>query len=387
MDNEQQARHTVALISPAAYVQGAGVLADLGTRLSTLAEKVLLISDQVVWGIAEKTIRASLEKAGVGLHFEEFRGSCTAAEIDRVAEVARRAEVDAIVGLGGGTAIDTAKAAGHQAGTKWVSAPTVASTDAPTSALAVVYTEDGAFEEYRFFPHNPGLVIVDTQLVANAPARFLQSGIGDALATWVEARACQQSGATTMAGGKAPLSAVALAKLCWDTLWEYGVQACDAARHHLVTPALEKITEANTLLSVLGFESGGLAAAHAIHNGLTALPQTHAVMHGEKVNLGTLTQLVLEGRPTAEIDSFIDFSTRIGLPTTLTEVGLGDADGEALRHVAETATAPEETIHNLPFEVSAADVIDALRAADRYAVGFRERAGLPAPAAPGSTGH
>ena len=358
MDNEQQARHTVALISPAAYVQGAGVLADLGTRLSTLAEKVLLISDQVVWGIAEKTIRASLEKAGVGLHFEEFRGSCTAAEIDRVAEVARRAEVDAIVGLGGGTAIDTAKAAGHQAGTKWVSAPTVASTDAPTSALAVVYTEDGAFEEYRFFPHNPDLVIVDTQLVANAPARFLQSGIGDALA-----------------------------KLCWDTLWEYGVQACDAARHHLVTPALEKITEANTLLSGLGFESGGLAAAHAIHNGLTALPQTHAVMHGEKVNLGTLTQLVLEGRPTAEIDSFIDFSTRIGLPTTLTEVGLGDADGEALRHVAETATAPEETIHNLPFEVSAADVIDALRAADRYAVGFRERAGLPAPAAPGSTGH
>ncbi|MCC5698539.1 iron-containing alcohol dehydrogenase, partial [Klebsiella pneumoniae] len=131
-----------------------------------------------------------------------------------------------------------------------------------------------------------------------------------------------------------------LAKLCWDTLWEYGVQACDAARHHLVTPALEKITEANTLLSGLGFESGGLAAAHAIHNGLTALPQTHAVMHGEKVNLGTLTQLVLEGRPTAEIDSFIDFSTRIGLPTTLTEVGLGDADGEALRHVAETATAP-----------------------------------------------
>ncbi len=53
-------------------------------------------------------------------------------------------------------------------------------------------------------PRNPNMVIVDTQIVAGAPARLLAAGIGDALATWFEARACSRSGATTMAGGSAP---------------------------------------------------------------------------------------------------------------------------------------------------------------------------------------
>jgi glycerol dehydrogenase len=41
-----------------------------------------------------------------------------------------------------------------------------------------IATDDGVFEEYIFFPHNPDLVLVDTQLCANAPFRFLVSGMG-----------------------------------------------------------------------------------------------------------------------------------------------------------------------------------------------------------------
>lgn len=55
-----------------------------------------------------------------------------------------------------------------------------------------------------------------------------------------------------------------------------------------MTPALEHIVEANILLSGLGFESGGLASCHAIHNGFTVLEQTHKYYHGEKVAFGTL---------------------------------------------------------------------------------------------------
>ena len=98
--------------------------------------------------------------------------------------MAGKGKADVVIGVGGGTTLDTAKAVGHQAGIAWVTAPTVASTDAPTSALSVIDTDEGVFEEYVFFPHNPDLVVVDTEVAANAPFRFLVSGMGDALATW-----------------------------------------------------------------------------------------------------------------------------------------------------------------------------------------------------------
>ncbi len=64
-------------------------------------------------------------------------------------------------------------------------APTIASTDAPCSALSVIYTDNGEFDRYLLLPNNPDRVIVDTNIVAGAPARLLAAGIGDALSTLV----------------------------------------------------------------------------------------------------------------------------------------------------------------------------------------------------------
>ncbi|GAB3211027.1 glycerol dehydrogenase [Marinactinospora thermotolerans] len=373
---------TRSLISPARYVQGPGAIAELGSHVARIGANPLLLSDDVVRGLTESAITSSFEEAGLPVRFEEFGGMPTAAEARRVAEIIDKHGVDVVVGLGGGAAIDTAKAAGDNAGIRWVSVPTAASTDAPTSALSVVYTEEGAFESYRFYTRNPDLVLIDTRLVANAPARFLIAGVGDALATWIEARAVQRGNGPTMAGGRATRAGTTLARLSWDILWEHALPAIEAVRANLVTPSVEAVVEANTLLSGLGFESAGLAAAHAIHDGLTAVPHTHGLAHGEKVNIGSITQLILEGAPTAEIREFIEFTTRVGLPTTLTEVGLGDVEDDVLRTVVEAATAPEETIHNMPFEVVAEDVLDALKAVEPLARSVRAAAGLPEPKAP-----
>jgi glycerol dehydrogenase len=134
-------------------------------------------------------------------------------------------------------------------------APTIASTDAPCSALSVIYTDAGEFDRYLLLPNNPDRVIVDTKIVAGAPARLLAAGIGDALATWFEARACSRSGATTMAGGQCTQAALALAELCFNTLIEEGEKAMLAAEQHVVTPALERIIEANTYLSGVGLKA------------------------------------------------------------------------------------------------------------------------------------
>ena len=158
----------------------------------------------------------------------------------------------------------------------------------------MIYTDEGVFEEYLFLPAHPNMVLMDTEIIAKSPVRLTVSGMGDALATYFEARACQRSGAVTCAGGKVTSAAMALAKLCFDTLMDEGVKAKLALEVGACTPAVEKIIEANTLLSGIGFESGGLAGAHAIHNGFTVLEECHHMYHGEKVAFGTITQLVLD---------------------------------------------------------------------------------------------
>ena len=188
--------------------------------------------------------------------------------------------------------------------------------------------------------------------------------MGDALATWFEAKTCVDGNVRNMRGGASSQSALALARLCYETLLADGADARRAVERKVVTPALERLVEANTLLSGLGFESSGLAAAHAVHNGLTAAAGTHPFFHGEKVAFGVLVQLVLEGKPRSLLDDVLAFSTEVGLPITLAGIGLGQAGPETLDRIAARATAPGETIHNEPFEVRPEMVADAIRAAD-----------------------
>ena len=166
------------------------------------------------------------------------------------------------------------------------------------------------------------------------------------------------------AGGKVTNAAMALATLCYETLMDEGVKAKLALEAGACTEAVEKIIEANTLLSGLGFESAGLAGAHAIHNGLTAMSETHAMYHGEKVAFGTITQLVLENAD--ELYDVLDFCVEIGLPVTFKQLGVTDVTYERVLEVATLACAENDTLHNMPFEVTPEKVANALLAADAY---------------------
>jgi glycerol dehydrogenase len=228
----------------------------------------------------------------------------------------------------------------------------------------VIYTPEGKFKRYLLLPHSPNLILMDTTIIANAPVRVLVAGMGDALATWFEAESCMKKYAANMTGDIGSRSAYALAKLCYETLLEYGLMAKTACETHVVTPALDHIVEANTLLSGLGFESAGLAAAHAIHNGLTALEQTHAYYHGEKVAFGTVASLFLTDKPAKTIDEVYGFCESVGLPTTLAAIGLAEVSDEALMSVATASCREGETIHNEPIPVTPNTVFSALKVAD-----------------------
>lgn len=352
--------------SPGKYIQGADVINRLGEYLKPLAERWLVVGDKFVLGFAQSTVEKSFKDAGLVVEIAPFGGECSQNEIDRLRGIAETAQCGAILGIGGGKTLDTAKALAHFMGVPVAIAPTIASTDAPCSALSVIYTDEGEFDRYLLLPNNPNMVIVDTKIVAGAPARLLAAGIGDALATWFEARACSRSGATTMAGGKCTQAALALAELCYNTLLEEGEKAMLATEQHVVTPALERVIEANTYLSGVGFESGGLAAAHAVHNGLTAIPDAHHYYHGEKVAFGTLTQLVLENAPVEEIETVAALSHAVGLPITLAQLDIKEDVPAKMRIVAEAACAEGETIHNMPGGATPDQVYAALLVADQY---------------------
>jgi glycerol dehydrogenase len=359
--------------APTRYTQGPNATEQLGSEIRNLGLEgpALIVAGNSAIRLLSETWARTFGAVAMSYQIFRFGGECTAAEIRRGDQAARDLNAQVIIGAGGGKVLDTARAIAADLSLPVVNCPTLASSDAPCSALSVVYTAAGEWEAYRIYRRNPDLVLVDTALIARSPARPLVAGMGDALATWFEAKACADSGAKNMRGGASTRSALALAELCYKTLLADGAGALAALRAGQSNDALERLVEANTLLSGLGFESSGLAGAHAIHNGLTAAAGTHSYMHGEKVAFGLIVQLMLESQPPAAVDEVLAFSTSVGLPTTFAEIGIGDPSRETLQMIAERATAPGETIHNEPMPVTSCAVVDAMRAADAAGVAFK----------------
>ncbi len=361
------------LISPGKYVQGAGEMGRLGTYAQGYGKKALILITESGYQRIREILDAAFQDCSCETVTEYFRGECSRAEINRLLDRMKETACDCVIGIGGGKTLDTAKAVAYYRKTPVMICPTIASTDAPCSALSVIYTEEGVFEEYLFLPSNPDMVLMDTEIITKAPVRLTVAGMGDALATYFEARACKVSGAVTCAGGKVTGAAIALAKLCFDTLMEEGIKARLALEAGACTEAVEKVIEANTLLSGIGFESGGLAGAHAIHNGFTVLEECHSMYHGEKVAFGTITQLVLENASADELEAIYDFCIGLGLPVTLRELGIENPAREKIMAVARAACAENDTLHNMPFEVTPETVTAAIVAADRYGQYFLGR--------------
>ncbi|WP_113869674.1 glycerol dehydrogenase [Paraliobacillus ryukyuensis] len=360
-------------ISPSRYVEGKGILAKTGEYVKKIGNHALVIADDFVWDLVGNAVLENLQASDIQSKKIMFNGEASTEEINRI--VAAGSDSNVVIGLGGGKTLDTAKAVADELDKNVVIMPTTASTDAPTSGLSVIYTEKGTFDKYKFYNKNPELVLVDTQVIAQAPPRFLVSGIADAMATWVEVRASIKGHGTNMAGGNATIAAQAIAEKAEEVLFDYGILAYESNKRKIVTPALEAVVEANTLLSGIGFESGGLAGAHAIHNGFTALHgDIHTLTHGEKVAFGTLTQLALgdhKDHKLDEINRYIDFYLALGLPVTLEDIKLKNVSDEDLMKVAELAVQEGESIHNLPGRITADQVVDAIKAADQYAQAYK----------------
>jgi len=349
-------------VFPGKYIQGAGAISELPAMIDLLGKQGLILASPSVKNQVLPACR--IDWGAHTIDIELFRGECCEDELARVSAIVSQKHVDVLAGMGGGKTIDTAKIVADRMGMPVIIIPTIASTDAPCSGCAVLYSKGGIFDSVLYQKVNPAVVLVDVAIIATAPTRFLVAGMGDALSTWFEARSCERTQSANECGGYSTSVGLQIAKLCYETLLAYGAAAKVASEKHIVTPALEHIVEANVLLSGIGFESAGLAAAHAIQNGLTALEETHSFYHGEKVAFGVLAGLQLTDASPKESDAVFSFCEQIGLPTTLAEIGLRNADRDKLIKAAEKSCAPGEAIHHEAGKITPEKVLNAMIAAD-----------------------
>ena len=323
------------LKSPSRYVQGQGILAEFDQYLQGFGKRLLILISQSGVKRICPTLETCFEGKDYELHYEIFRGECSQSQIDRLVASAQEHGCTAVVGIGGGKILDTAKGVAHYAGLPVVIVPTVASTKAPVALLV--------------------------------------AGMGDAMATWFEARACRASGSNNQTAGKPTRAATGLAAMCWEYLQRDGLRAKQAVEAGVCTEAVETIVEVNTYLSSVGFESGGLAAAHAIQKGFTFIPELHDLYHGNKVAFCTLTQLVMEDAAPEELDAVLGFCCDVGLPVCFRDMGYETVDHDLLHLAAEKACVPGATIHNMPFAVTPDMVYSAMVAADAAGRAYHQR--------------
>lgn len=326
--------------APHRYVQGPGALDQLEALAGGHgAKRAFVIADAVVHELLRPRLEAGLGSLAANATFAAFDGECTADEIARLAQLAREAGADCILGVGGGKAIDAAKGVRIAHGGALFIVPTIASNDSPTSRLVVVYTPQHVLHEVRTMPANPDLVLVDTEVLIAAPERFFVSGVGDALSKKFEAAQCGASGGTNFYAARPPLLATTIADACYDTIRNHAEPALAAVRARRVDEHFERTVEATILLSGLAFENGGLSIAHSLTRGFSVVPGVADALHGEQVAFGLLVQLVLEQRAESFIDELVGFYRCIGLPCSLHDLGLrGDAQ-QAARDIARDTWA------------------------------------------------
>lgn len=358
---------------PNKYIQGPGEFNNIEKFTSEYGKKTFFLIDKLLFNNLKSRLVDIFEGTDSIFTAETFSGECCQSEVDRLCSSAAQCNADIIVGVGGGKTCDTAKMVANNLGFPRILVPTSASTDAPTSGLAILYSETGEHIAALKMKRNSELVLIDSEIIVAAPVRLFIAGIGDALATYFEARANDLTETVNYIGKgyRRCKAGMAIAKMAYDLLLEDGVNAVSAVKRGIVTEEVENIIEANTLLSGLGFENTGCAAAHGIHSGITEIPESHKYLHGEKVAFGIVCQMVIENTPSDEMGKILHFMKRVGLPLTLRGIGIEPKE-ENIRAIAHHTVMKNPLIHHEPTFITEDVVFNAIIAADEIGNTFEE---------------
>lgn len=348
-------------IAPARIMRGRGLQQAVLAEVAKIGSRPLLIGGDRGLPQQQTDLVPGLVAAGLLVAQGSYGADCTEVANHALKQIAVQHQADVIIGVGGGKAMDTAKLVADQLHLPSVTIPTSGATCAAWTALSNIYSEQGAFQYDVALRQCPDLLVLDYDLIATAPQRTLVAGIGDAIAKWYEASVSSGQSERTLL-----INAVQQARVLRDILFQKSIDALANPG----SPVWCDVVDAAVLMAGVTGGIGGAqcrtVAAHAVHNGLTHLPASHAMLHGEKVAYGILVQLrleeMLQGNQLAASarQQLLKFYSEIGLPMTLADLGLGDCSITQLQQVAEVACYPQSDIHRLPFAVTPVQLLAAM---------------------------
>lgn len=328
------------------------VCLNYGKNLQIIGGKTGILS-------SVKALKESLKGSEIKLMEPLYYGGESSDEnIELLCKEIEDLEVHIIVGLGGGKAIDTAKAVADKLGLPVITIPTIASTCAATSRLSVVYDNNHKFARFIHFDAPPLACFINSKIIGEAPVDYFRAGMGDTLAKYYECTFASRGDRLNYTNGLGRT----ISHMCADPIFEHGRQALKDCGDKKITPSLEQIIQAiivNTgLVSILVDEDYNGALAHSLFYGFTLLPHIEEnYLHGDVVAFGILVQLVID----KNIDEALkvrDFLRDIGCPTRLKDIEVELNKKSLSKVLTETVSGPD--MNKIPYKIDEDMIFEAL---------------------------
>ncbi len=328
--------------------------------------RILLIGGEKALAAGQKALLQALDQTSYQLaEVVTYKGCCTIADAKTLAERAKGLNAQVIAGMGGGKALDTAKACAHFAGLPVITLPTIAATCAAVTALSVMYHEDGSFDQFLFLKTPPAHALIHTGIIASAPAKYLRAGMGDAIAKHFESTFSARGDVL----GYRDTLGIAVSRTCYEPLLAVGAQALRDCESNVDSQALRDAILSNIvstgLVSLLVKECYNGALAHSLYYALEPLPEiAHGCLHGDFVAYGVLVQLYMDGQAEKASEVF-RFLVSLGIPVSLKSMGVDTASPVFLNALGTVAGQPD--MRHLPYQVTGQMVLEAVKKLeDRY---------------------
>lgn len=342
------------------YSVGPTALQQINMVCSPYGKKVFIVGGKTALEKAEKKLHQVLKSNCFEIVDTFLYGSeCTYNSISAVAKKATENKADFIIGVGGGKALDTAKAGAFEANLPVFCVPTIASTCAATTKLSVVYNEDGTFADFYFFPKPAIHTFIDTQIIANAPFEFLRAGIGDTIAKHYECTFASKHDQLDHSSGVAR----EISKMCVDPMFIHANKALQDCTNNQTSAQLEQvilgIVVTTGLVSLLIEEKYNGALAHSVFYALTLLPHIEEnYLHGDVVAYGVLVQLIVDLQ-LEEAKKLQQFFVSLNIPTKLKDISV-NCNKETLTPIIENIfTQPD--MQDIPYPITFEMVFDAMQ--------------------------
>lgn len=291
--------------------------------------------------------------------YEWYGGECTYSNISRLTEVALEKGAEIIIGVGGGKAIDTAKGVGENLDLPIITIPTIASTCAATTALSVVYDDNGDFDSFYFMKRPAVHAIIDTDIITKSPSKYLRAGIGDTIAKHYECTLASRGDELKHSSAMAR----EISKMCVEPILEYGEKALSDSKKGEATFEVEQVILNNVvstgIVSMLIDEKYNGAIAHSLFYGLTLLEHIEKnYLHGDVVGYGVLVQLAVDNN-FDEMNKLYKFFKKIGIPVSLRDIEVKNDLSYLDKVLQETIDGPD--MEYLPYEVTKEMIFEAIQ--------------------------